>query len=210
MQTSLVLTAGAAAALLVPAAAQGATLATNAPCYVEGQSMGITGTGWAPGSAWGVSSEGIAASGTTGAEGSFAVPGARAPEVFADTFKPQTFTLTGTQDGEAVATKDFQVVNFLVRPRSTSGKPTRKTTWVFSGFESRKRIYFHIKRGRRVYTQRIGRTKSPCGTLKKRMRRLPAVPASQIRDGRYKVFIDHRRGFKRGGYQYGPATITIF
>ena len=199
--------AAAAAALVAPAGAHAATLTTTGACFVEGQTFGIAGEGWTPGSNWAVTFADTTKSGTA-PDGTFAIEDAVAPEVEADTPKPRTFTITGTENGATVATTTFQVVNFLMKPRKPDLRAARKTTWVFSGFLPGRRIYFHVKRGRRVYTRRIGRTAAPCGTLKKRMRLLPAVPRRKIRSGAYRVFADHRRTFSKGGYQFS-ATITI-
>jgi hypothetical protein len=171
--------------------------------------MGIAGSGFTAGSSWSVSSEGIFESGTTAGDGTFSTTEAAAPYVVKDTYKPQTFTLTGSENGTQVATTTFQVVNFMVKPRSTNGKPTGRTTWVFSGFTPGKRIYFHIARKGKVYTAPAGRSKAPCGTLKKRLRRLPAVPSRRIRYGKYRVYVDNRRKFSKGGLQF-RATITIY
>jgi hypothetical protein len=215
MPMTRALIAGAAAALLAPAAAPAATLTTDDDCYVQvdtdqgliSQPIGITGSGWAPGSGWSITGDGFVASGTADGTGAFTSTDQRAPAIATGTSRPRTVTLTGQQDGAAVASVDIQVVNYLVRPRSLKGKLTRKTTWIFSGFRPGKRIYVHIKRGRRVYTQRAGRAGSPCGTLKKRMRKLPAVPPRRIRYGSYEVYVDQRRSFSRRGLQY-LATIT--
>jgi hypothetical protein len=216
MTLSRAVSTGAALALLAPAAAHGATLTTNAPCYrqvsgskgIVSSAIGITGAGWTPGSTWSVSTDQLFASGTADEAGNFTSTDQTAPTMSSSRFKPQTFTLTGQQDGTDVATTTFKVVNFAVKPRSIQGKPTGKTVWLFSGFEPAKSIFFHIKRKGHVYTARAGKGDSPCGTLKKRLRRLPAVPARRIEYGKYKVFVDNRRRFKRGGLQY-IATITI-
>lgn len=211
MHSTRFLIAGTAVALLAPAAAHAATLQTDQSCYLPGQSMGIAGSGWTAGSAWTVKGSGIFASGAAAADGTFTTSGVKAPDLANSASpKPKTITLTGTQDGTAVATTTFQVVNFLVRPKSTNGKPTGMTTWVFSGFAAKSTIFFHIVHNGHTYTQKIGRTSSPCGTLTKRLRRLPAVPPRKISYGKYKVYVDSRRKFSRGGYQYGPATITIY
>lgn len=202
-------------ALLAPAAAHGATLTTDRQCYVQGegkrgvvsQSLTIDGAGWAPGSGWTVSGDQISASGTADPAGNFTTTGS-APVASSTGYKPQSFTITGQQDRADVATATFKVVNFLVKPRSTHGRPTGTTTWVFSGFTPSKRIFFHIKRGRKLYTSKAGRGDAVCGTLKKRLRRLPAVPKSAIRNGTYKVFVDNRRRFAKRGLQY-TAEITV-
>jgi hypothetical protein len=217
MHLTRAIVAGAAAAVLAPAAAHGATLRTDDDCYVQAatrhgvvsQPIGIAGDGWAAGSSWSVSGGGLFASGTADASGAFTSTDQNAPVIPTGSAKPRTVTLTGQQDGTDVASVTIKVVNFLVKPRSLNGKPTGSTTWAFSGFQPGRKIYFHVKRGGRVWTQKAGRGKKPCGTLVRRMRRLPAVPGRQIRYGNYKVFVDNRRRFRKGGLQY-TATITIF
>jgi hypothetical protein len=205
----------AAAALLAPGVASAATLTADDDCYVQAetdhglvsQPIGLTGAGWAPSSAWSVTGEGFTASGTADAAGAFTSTDQRAPRIARRTPEPRTITLTGRQDGTDVASVTIQVVNFFVRPRSLKGDVTKRTTWNFSGFAKGKTIYVHVKRGRRVYTRRVGRAKGACGTLAKRLRKIPAVPPRRIRYGSYRVFVDQRRAFSRGGLQY-PATIT--
>lgn len=203
------LLAAAAALLAAPAAAQAAELNTDRPCYTEGAPMGIGGTGWAPGSQWSVSTSGLFASGTANELGEFFTGDERAPVVSTSNIRPKTFTLVGDQDGAEVARTSFQVVNFLVQPKSTSGKPTGRTSWSFSGFLPGKPIFVHVKRGRKVYHDKVGAGDRRCGTLKTRLRRLPAIPPRKITYGKYKIFVDNRRAFSTGGLQY-RATITIF
>ena len=204
-----VLLVAAAVVLAAPAAAQAATLTTDRPCYTEGAPMGIGGTGWAPGSQWSVSTDQLFASGTANDVGEFHTGDERAPIVATTNIKPKTFTLVGEQDGTEVARTTFRVVNFLVRPKSTSGKPTGRTSWSFAGFLPGKPIFVHVKRGRKVYHDKAGAGDRRCGTLKTRLRRLPAVPPRKIAYGKYKIFVDNRRRFSTGGLQY-RATITIY
>jgi hypothetical protein len=194
--------------LAAPSAAGAATLRTNGDCYISGQRMSVGGTGWAPASAWSVFGGGITGSGTADSAGNFAF-NTNAPTIAGGTTKPRKIQLVGNQDGSQVATTSFQVVNFLVRPRSVNGKPTSTTSWGFSGFIPGKAIFIHVKRGSKTYTQKAGKASRPCGTLRTRLRRLPAVPQKLIKYGKYKVFVDNRRKFKAGGLQY-RATITIF
>lgn len=208
------LTAGLAA-LLAPAAARGAEMTTDKACYVQAnprsgpvsQSLTLSGSAWAPNSAYSVMIGDQTASGTADAEGNWMQSGP-APTIAANLLKPKEFTLTGQQDGADVATVTFSVVNFVVKPRDDTGRPTGKTTWNFGGFTPGKAIYFHLKKGSKVYTQKAGKGDSVCGTLKTKLRRLPAVPANKIRNGKYRVFVDNRRKFSKGGLQY-TASITI-
>lgn len=200
----------ATAGPLAPATAGvAAALRADAPCYIAGQQMAISGSGWTPSSSWTVRGPGILEEGTADETGRFvARADAPAPRSSSST-RPEKFTLSGDRDGTEVARTTVRTVNFHVQPKSVNGKPTGKTTWGFSGFLPGKKIYVHVKRGRKVWTQKAGKGARPCGTLRKRMRRLPAVPKRKISYGRYKVFVDNRKGFRVGGLQY-RATITIF
>jgi len=203
------LIAAIALLLAAPGLASAATLTTDRQCYVDvkGQQIGVTGTGWAPGSAWGVIGGSITESGTADAAGGFAFQTAL-PTIFGDGIKPQKVRLSGTQDGAEIASTSFKVVEFLVAPKDISGKPTGKTSWGFSGFTPSKAIYIHVRRGGKTYTDRVGKGDKVCGTLRTRLRRLPAVPPSKIRFGRYKLYVDNRPKFSKGGLQF-PATIRI-
>ncbi len=212
MTLTRIVTIGAATALLAPAAAHAATLKTDLPCYIEGQAMGVAGEGWGPGTAWGVQADQIFASGTADEAGNFVdTTQVKAPIVPEITTKPTTVTLTGQQDGVDVASTTFKVVNFLVDPKDPNGKPTGKTKWGFSGFEPGKAIYFHVTRKGKTYTEKVGTAKSPCGTLTKRLRRLPAVPGKKIAYGTYKVAVDSRKKYAKanGAYNQYTATVTI-
>jgi hypothetical protein len=208
MTTSRALIIGAALALLAPAAAHGATIQT-APCSYSGRPMPVIGSGWGPSTTWQLSGQGISAEGTADAAGNWSTEEPVAPDISSSGYKPQTFELIAGQDGTQVASTKFKVVNFLVKPRSLNGKPTGKTTWVFSGFNPGKAIFFHITRKGHTWTSKAGKGDNPCGTLKRKLRRLPGVPAGQIHYGKYKVFVDNRRKFSKGGLQY-TATITVF
>lgn len=198
----------ALAALALPATTEAAALTADRECYIdaEGQVLNLSGAEWTPGSAWSVVGGGIDEAGVADGAGAFAFD--TGVPVIGDGIKPRTFTLNATEDGTAVAKTSFKVVNFLVAPASIEGRPTGMTSWGFSGFTPAKPIYMHVKRGGKVFTQKAGRGDKVCGTLKTRLRRLPAVPARKIGFGTYKLFVDNRPKFRRGGLQYF-ATITI-
>lgn len=198
----------AVSAALAPAAAGAAIIGTDLPCYLETQPMIIGGAGWVPGSGWSVQADQIFDSGVADAGGNWVSTAETAPIVPTNTTKAQTVTLTGAQDGVTVATATFKVVNFLVQPRDPSGRPKRPTSWGFSGFLPGKRIYVHVRRGSKTYTEAAGRGDATCGTLRTRLSRLPAVPKSKVHPGKYKIFVDNRRRFSKGGRQFG-ASITI-
>ena len=196
-------------ALAFPTATQAATLTTDRQCYVDadGQVMNVTGADFAAGAAWAVNGAGIDEAGTTDGAGAFgfntAVP------TIGGGIKPRQFTISATQDGAPAADTTFKVVNFLAMPASIQGRPTSSTSWGFSGFTPAKPIFVHVRRSGKVYTEKAGKGDRVCGTLQTRMRRLPAVPPDRIGYGKYQVYVDNRRKFRRGGLQYF-ATITIF
>ena len=68
-----------------------------------------------------------------------------------------------------------------------------------------------MRRKGTTHTQRAGVAKSPCGTLSKRLRRLPAWPSSKIGFGTYKIAIDNRKKYAKtdGTYPQYTAKITI-
>lgn len=208
MTTPRALSIAAALALLAPAAADAASIST-APCHYSGQKMQVAGTGWGPSTTYQLQGQGIFTEGVADAAGNWTTTDLSAPDISASGYKPQTFELIAGQDGTQVASTKFKVVNFLVKPRSLNGKPTGTTTWVFAGFAPGKRIYFHITRKGRTWTSKAGKGDKPCGTLKRKLRRLPAVPSNQIQYGKYKVFVDNRRKFSKGGLQFS-ATITVY
>lgn len=206
----LVLTA-LAAALLAPAAAQGATLTTDLPCYVEKQAMTVTGADWAAGSAFSLAGDSIAATGTADALGGWSAD-VTAPPTPGRSTRPRTVVLTGDQDGAPVATTTFRTIDFLVDPQgSSSGRPTSSRIVRFSGFQPGRRIYLHVKRrgAKRVYTRVVGRPKAPCGTFRRRLRRLPAIPASKIRFGRYTIAFDSRRRYSKRTLPQFVFNLTI-
>ena len=169
-----------------------------------------------PGSSWSVQTTDpqnqIFDSGIADPAGNFTSTAERAPIVVGDTLTPKTFTLSGQQDGQEVATTQFQVVDFLVKPKDPSGKPNRKTRWRFSGFIPDQPIYVHVRRKGKTYTQRAGVAAAPCGTLSKRLNRLPAWPKNKIAYGTYKIAIDNRKQYAKtdGTYQQYTAKITIY
>lgn len=201
LPVALALTAASAAT------ADAATLRTDRQCYIPGQPLTVSGSGWAPGSGWSVFGGGLDGSGTADGAGAFAFA-TEAPDI-EQTTRPRTLTLAGSQDGAAVAKTTFKVVSFLVEPEKPDGRVTGRTSWSMSGFGPGQPIFFHVKRGKRAWTQKAGRGDRTCGTLTTRLRRLPAVPERHIGYGTYKLFVDNRRKLERGtGLQY-RATITI-
>lgn len=212
MNLTRVLIIGGATALLAPTAAHAATVTTNQQCYIESQQMGVTGTGWAPGSDWSFKTDQVFDYGTADEAGNWGSLNETAPIIPERTTKPSTFTLTAAQDGTDVAQTTFKVVNFLVDPKDPSGKPTGSTKWRFSGFDPGKNIYIHVRRKGRTYTQNAGKASSPCGTLTKRLHRLPAVPSRKITYGTYKIAVDSRKKYAKPNGQYNQytASITIY
>jgi hypothetical protein len=212
-------TAVVALALLAPAAsASAATVETDLPCYVSGQAMAARGLGWGPNSAWAIATDpaGLESSGVADAAGNWQNLELTAPTLANDkTTKPSTYTLSALQDGQPVASSTFQVVNFYVKPKGKSkGKPTKKIGISFSGFQPGQPIYVHVKRSgsRKVYTQKVGTSATPCGTLSTRIRRLPAVPKKKIKTGSYTIAFDNRKAYtqERGQFYFTTVIYTKY
>lgn len=208
--------AAAALALLAPAAANAATLAVSQPCYYPQQQLLANGTGWGPGSSWSIKttdpSNQVFDYGTADAAGNFASTAEVAPLIDIDAVKPKTFTLTGQQDQQDVASTTFQVANLLVKLKKEDGKPTKSTRWSFSGFIPGQPVYVHVRRKGKTYTQRAGVASAPCGTLTKRMRRLPAWPKRRIAYGTYKLAIDNNKRYRKSDKSFPQFTaeVTIY
>lgn len=103
----------------------------------------------------------------------------------------------------------IEVIELIVVPKNRDVGPLEKTIWRFAGFEPGRPIYFHTRRGGRTYTKRIGMAKSPCGTLRKRLRGLPAWPRKNVDFGTYRVAVDTRRRYAPAKGRYAQYTFSI-
>lgn len=198
--------------VLLPASAQAAAVRTDRSCYRAGQPMGISGSGWAPGSSWAVGSVpgGVSGGGTADAAGNWASVSQRAPSPGFGRAKPKKFKLNAAQNNLTITSTKFRTVNFGFKLRKSRGKPTRKTKWSFAGFRPGKKIYLHVKRGKKVWREKVGKAKTACGIKKKRIRRLPAVPKRKVRTGGYKIYADNHKKFKKGRRRQVVGTLRVF
>lgn len=206
MKRILIPAAALAATAAVPAAASAAAVQTDLPCYLRSQAVNVAGQGFAPGAFVTANGSGFTSSGTADAAGNFGGQGT-APFVDSDRKSPKTVTLTAS-DGTNTAQASFKVVSGGAKWKG-SGNPRSTVKWTFLGLTPGQPIYVHVRKGSKtIKTTRVGKAGGVCGTATKRLRRFP-VRASQVRNGNYKIFVDNRKTFSRGGLQYG-YTYTVF
>ncbi len=166
-------------AMLLPgalaAAASAATLSVNKPCYVlagrTAPTMLVGGTGYAPGDPVSItSSDGsVDANTTANAAGAFLVA-TNAPTPFFSEPGQKTVTLTASDfsaNGTISATAPATVAPLAVATSPATARPSRKVTWLFSGFAPGRFVYVHYIRGKRVVARmRFGRATGACGLLR--------------------------------------------
>lgn len=183
---------GCAAALAAPAAASAATITPSKRCYVERTPMSISGTGFSPGGRYELEGFAIAQFGNADAAGNFVTQGMVAPGS-GSIIKPKRFLVTAQDNGTVVAHATFHTTPFAVYESHSAGNPRRSTTWRFAGFAPHKRIYVHVMRGGKLlHTARAGKSRNACGTLKRRLPRLP-LGSAPLRSGNYKIVVDNSR-----------------
>jgi hypothetical protein len=196
-----------AAALVAPAAANAATLVTSRTCYTEGQTFLAGGSGFTPNGPVDFFRDGSSIGATTaGPTGSFAIS-AKAP-LIAPT-RERAFTFRGQDRGNPAngATLNLRVTQLDVDVKPTGGKPNRKRKVTARGFLLGKKLYAHVRRGRRYRkTVRIAKLKSPCGTAKARKR----IFSRHARPGTYTVQFDARRRYSKATRPFVRFKVVIF
>jgi hypothetical protein len=202
--------AAVAAAAAVPAAAQGASIATDAPCYLAGSPMGISGTMFTPGARWTVETEQLFAFGDVDPTGGWSAT-ETAPSLGA-MIGPgrKTFNLVAKENQVEVARTQFSVTNLAASISPQRGRPTGTGRWKFSGFTPGRAIYVHVRRGGKTLgNYRFGVAKGTCGELTARARRLP-IKRSRIRSGTYTLVFDNARTYRRTSRPQVSYTTTVF
>ena len=200
MKRFLIPAAVAVTAAAAPAVSSAATVATDLPCYLPGQTVTFGGAQFVPGAPFSVSGTGVFGSGTVDAAGN-ATATTSAPTLALKRRSAKTVAFQAT-DGTNTIPGAFKVVNGGAQ-WDGSGNPRGTVKWAFGGLTPGQPIYVHVRRGSKtIKTTRAGKAGGVCGTATKRLKRLP-VASSQVRNGSYKVFVDSRKKFSRGGLQYG-------
>lgn len=200
MKRILIPAAVAAAVAVVPAGASAAAVTTDLPCYLPGLPVTFAGSAFTPAAPFSVSGTGIFASGTVDAAGN-ATASTTAPSLSSSRRSPKTVAYQAT-DGANTIPGSFKVVNGGAK-WDGSGNPRGTVKWSFGGLTPGQPVYVHVRRdSKTVKTTRAGKAGGVCGTASKRLKRLP-VDSADVRNGTYKVFVDSRKKFTKGGLQYG-------
>jgi hypothetical protein len=186
--------AAVTALLALPAVSQAAAVSVTPvkPCYRSGESVAMSGSGYTPGGPVNITSDGQSIGSTT-ADGSGNFGGRLT--VASPTRRVKTYTATDQSNTANTASVALTVSPFFLRVSPRNGPPGRLMRIRAAGFNTGRRLYAHVVRGRRRNNIRIGRLGGPCGTLAARRRIFPrgATP------GTYLVQFDTRR-------RYSPDT----
>ncbi len=185
------------------------------PCYVnvdvaKGAPIDVVGSGFTPGDTIQISGFAVAGTTVAGPDGSinlitqgpnlpFAGPGQK------------TFPLQA-QDETAgtgfIATTTVTMANFSIATQPAVAKPSRKVTWLFSGFVPNHTIYVHYLRGRQVANRMaFGKAKGPCGTLKTKDR---FYPGGHPKYSKYTVVFDQVKRYTKRARPRISTTLTFF
>lgn len=182
----------AAAALAVPAAAQGAAIAVvpQKPCYGAGEQFLIGGVGFTPNAGVAVTRDGQQI-GTRPTDPFGQFNGAvRVGQVSAAS-QNSTYAATDTANPLLTASLPLRLSRLAVRVRPSRGNPTRLRRINARGFTAGSTLYAHVVRGR-SRNLRIGRLKGACRTISARRRLF-----RRARIGVYKVQFDTFRRYRR-------------
>ena len=183
MRVSPIISATALAAVVLPAAAQAATLQPLLPCYVSASQASrepivLNGSGFTPNTEVTVNLDGVDVGSTvTDAAGNLPADGfVRAPYL-ARGEKEIALTITETgQTAPAVSvTTRVTALSVSVSPRRA--RPTSRVTWTGRGFTGQGAVYQHYVKGKkRRTTRRLATPTGPCGTFKVKTTQFPFRP----------------------------------
>jgi hypothetical protein len=215
----LAVATAAAFVLAFAATAQAATISTDAcvrslPGIGGVKSMPIVAAGFTPGSLVTVKyaskispTPTYLTSGTADANGTFGTA------VFPPSFnkfstQEQSFALGAYDDVNpaAVATTQFRQVRVGYELKPDHARPASTVRHTVRGFINNVPLYIHYRFGGKTKkTVKLGVTSSPCGIVTKRM---PFLPVSPARTGRWNLFIDQKKKFSlKTSPQLRPSLI---
>lgn len=202
------LLAALAPLLVLPAAADAATLRTDRACYAAFGAIVAHGEGFTPGARIALKLDGRPyGSDTADAAGVFDANG-RAPAARAK--RSMTLTATDAVTPTITAQATFGVMPLAVHVRGGRGaRPDRRVRFVAGGFVGGGTLWAHYvtPAGTVLAPVRLGRLRGACGTLTARAKLLPFRHASA---GRWHVRFDtHKRYARRTPAASYPLTITV-
>jgi hypothetical protein len=199
---TLALACGLGLSLLLPAAASAATVAPTAHCVLDGQrNLSVASSGWTPGEPLTFALDGKSlGTGTADALGTFsnAADPFAAPLLTGDPVR--RFTLTAANATGVQASAPVKVVHRTVAVPKRA-RPSRRVRYRAYGFPHGKRLYLHVRRGKRTLGRFVlGRPHGACGVVGKRLRYMPLRHWSS---GTYDYWFSNQRHFKRSRALFG-------
>jgi hypothetical protein len=194
-----------ALALLVPTAAQAATVAVDRSCYRPGQQGTITGAGYTPGALVNFTLDGSAFGDTTADAAGNLVPATFTAGNVPGKQQQKSLTATDSANAANTATTTFTGTNLDVVVKPRQGNPGRKKKIAARGFDQGRNLWAHV-RGPRKRNIKIGKVKGACGKLKKKKRIFKAgYPV-----GVYTVQFDQRKKYNAATEPRVTFSVTIF
>jgi hypothetical protein len=192
-------------ALLVPAAAEAATIAPLKPCYVtagtaaapQGEGIAISASGFTPNSTVNLAMDGapVANNLQTDAQGSLNLP----PENLAAPFIAKgsrefsvTLTQTDNPANTVTATSRTTALGVTLKPRRA--RPSKRIRFKGSGFTGDAPVYAHyVYKGKLRKTVRMARETSECGGWRARR---PQIPVADPKTGNWTVQFDQSKRYR--------------
>lgn len=200
---SLALTVALVASFVAPAVASAATVAPTLPCVLDGGAdLGVTSSGWAPGSVLNFALDGRSVgTGTADAAGLFSnASNPFTPPLLTGKRPVRRFTLTAADAAGNQANAHVKVVHRTVSVPSRA-RPARRVRYRAYGFPQGKRLFLHIRRGKRTLGRfLLGRPSGACGVVSKRLR---YMPLRHWDTGTYDFWFGNRKHFRRSRELYG-------
>jgi hypothetical protein len=167
----------AACALAFPAAASAGTLTTPHPCGEQGEFASISGSGFSPEISLSFTGEKGEASTLPDESGVFSNALVGMPD--SGSYVPKTVTINTVDQVNAANNTSIQLMYVKYGSNlPVGGKHGAIVTWQFAGFPTGATIWLHFRRAhngpfRTIKDIKLGQAAGPCGTLRKRMARVP-------------------------------------
>jgi hypothetical protein len=214
-------------ALLVPAAAEAATIAPLKPCYVtastnEGplqEGVAISASGFTPNSTVNLAVDGqqIAANLQTDAAGSLVLDPQNVPAPFIPKGSREfsvTLTQTDNPANTVTATSLTTALRVTLKPRRA--RPSKRIRFRGNGFTADKPVYAHyLYKGKVRKTVRMARKTSRCGGWRSHR---PQIPVTDPKTGEWTVQFDQSKRYRspndpnsglRGVYVRVGISVTL-
>jgi hypothetical protein len=192
-------------ALLVPAAAEAATIAPLKPCYVtantgagpQQEGVAIQASGFTPNSTVNLAMDGqpLANNLQTDAAGSLMLEPENVPAPFIPEGSRE-FSVTLTENGNPAntvsATSRTTALGVTLKPRRA--RPSKRIRFKGSGFTDDKPVYAHyLYKGKERKTVRMARKTGTCGGWRARR---PQIPVNDPKTGTWTVQFDQSKRYR--------------